>query len=122
MDTLRAWAGVERRREARAPASGNARYMLANYPERGWASCRLVDLSRRGAGFVLFGEPRPRYAPERRLLIQLDADGSTGDPTAPLLALVRHVGVTPEGWLRLGVEFITDNERPDPSEQAGARA
>jgi hypothetical protein len=97
----------ERRREPRTPVSRACRFLLFNHPERGWGSCQIADLSRSGAGLVLFVPPWPRYRSELRLLIGLDADDATCDPHVDFLEVfVRNTSVTDEGWLRVGVEFI----------------
>jgi c-di-GMP-binding flagellar brake protein YcgR len=97
----------EHRYDPRTQVSRAARFMLLQHPERGWGSCRLVDVSRGGAGLVLFGPPWPRYRSERHLFIRLDADEATGDRLVPYLeVVVRNTCVTEAGWLRAGVEFV----------------
>ena len=101
----------EQRREPRTHVSQPASFLLLNHPERGWGSCRIKDISRYGAGLVLFGPPWPRYRSELRLLVRLDAHEATNDPPVDFLeVVVRNTSATEEGWLRVGVEFIALTE------------
>jgi PilZ domain len=80
--------------------------MMLEHPEQGWGSGRLTDISRGGAGLVLFGPPWPRYQSEWQLFIRLDADESTIDAPLPYLeVVVCNTCATEGGYLRVGVEF-----------------
>jgi hypothetical protein len=110
MDPHAASTYPERRREPRAPTDVSARYMLADHPEQGWATCRVTDVSPGGAGLVLFGPPWPRYPSERRLVVEvLAVPSATGTSAAPFTVLVRNAGATEHGRLRVGVEFVALN-------------
>jgi len=107
MDVDHAPRDPEQRREPRTHLSRPASFLLLNHPERGWGSCRIADVSRRGAGLVLLGPPWPRYRSELHLLVRLDPDETTSDPHVDFLeVLVRNTSATEEGWLRVGVEFM----------------
>jgi len=110
MDLHAASTYPERRRESRAPMDVSARYMLADHPEQGWASCRVTDVSPGGAGMVLFGPPWPRYPSEWRLVVELVGVTSATETSAvPFTACVRNAGATEHGRLRVGVEFVALN-------------
>ena len=98
--------GAERRRAPRTTARRAATFMLLNHPERGWGSGKIADVSRTGAGLVLFGPPWPRYGSELRLLVRLQANGAADRNVAPLEVMIRNTTATGEGWLRVGVEFV----------------
>jgi c-di-GMP-binding flagellar brake protein YcgR len=91
--------------------------MMVAHPERGWGSGRITDISRGGAGLVLFGPPWPRYQSERHLFIRLDVSESISDQPLPFLeCVVRCNCATQGGWLRVGVEFAALT----PSQNAAA--
>jgi hypothetical protein len=88
---------------------GTVRYVLANYPERGWANCRCADLSDSGAVLVLYGPPWPRYESERQLVIEIHSSGPSGDGPVQVAGTVGSIRVTEHGWLRVEVEFADPN-------------
>jgi hypothetical protein len=88
--------------------------MMLEHPEQGWGSGRITDISRGGAGLVLFGPPWPRYPSEWQLFIRLDADESTtGAPLPYLEVVVCNTCATEAGYLRVGVEFVALTARHD---------
>lgn len=103
--------GKEQRRKVRHAVHGwSGRYRLQH--AAGWRDCALVDVSETGAGFEAFMLPTdvlPLTTAELELV-----DGS-GDPEQAirLRGTVSHLTRSPEGHVRVGLEFIglTDLER-----------
>jgi hypothetical protein len=98
----------ERRRKVRHPVRGwIGRYRLQN--ASGWRDCTLVDISENGAGFQAFMLPTdavPLTVAELELI-----DGDAGaDGTIRLRGTISHLTRSPEGHVRVGIEFLELSE------------
>jgi hypothetical protein len=94
----------DRRRTNRYPAGWIARY--SSDSPGGWSRCDVVDVSEAGAGLVLSGPP---VETGTRLTLELHAND--GDPVGrQVQGIVRHVLMSPDGTMHIGVEFAPDQE------------
>ena len=113
METTCEPGGMDRRRSQREPAGWMGTYMVIGRPELGWGECRVLDVSTAGVGLELYG-PWPRDDADKALLIKLDPSGPSGDcdddsvesRCAQLPGVVRNLGASRFGFLRVGVEFV----------------
>jgi hypothetical protein len=97
------------RRRARRAVRWQAQYMVASYAELGWFDCRVIDVSRMGAGLELSG-PSPA-CDDWDLILQLR---SSDEPFGfQLQGHVRNESPCDGGTLRVGIEFfdMTPGER-----------
>jgi hypothetical protein len=89
----------ERRNNARHPVG-----WLAEYSAEGiagtWSRCEVIDISEAGAGLILEG---PLVETDTRLTLELAADHSRLEGT------VKHVTMSPDGTMHIGVEFSPDS-------------
>ena len=88
----------ERRKNPRHPVGWVAEY-TADGLAGGWSRCEVVDISEAGAGLILSGAP---VEADTRLTLELAADGSRLEGT------VKHVTMSPDGTMHIGVEFTPD--------------
>ena len=90
----------ERRRKVRHPVRGwIGRYRLQD--ASAWRDCTLVDISETGAGFQAFMLPTdavPLTVAELELI--------DGDATIQLRGTISHLTRSPEGHVRVGIEFL----------------
>jgi hypothetical protein len=93
----------DRRRTNRYPAGWMARYSPDGL-SGGWSRCEVVDVSEAGAGLILSGPPV-----EKDTRLTLELQGNDGDPNgSQLQGTVRHVSMSPDGTMHIGVEFAPD--------------
>jgi hypothetical protein len=96
--------GKERRRKARHAAHGwTGRYRL--HDASGWRDCTLVDISETGAGFQAFMLPTDAVPLTTAELELVDASGDA-DETIRLRGTISHLTRSPEGHVRIGIEFL----------------
>ena len=93
----------ERRKTPRHPVG-----WLAKYSPEGvagsWSRCEVVNISEGGAGLILSGPPVEQDA---RLTLELQVgDGDLND--SRLEGTVKHVEMSPDGTMHIGVEFAPD--------------
>jgi hypothetical protein len=93
-----------RRRLPRQPANWPGTYHFEGTPPTGQGPCCLIDISRMGAGVVLFGGV-PADPIGRRLAVDVEGpcDGSI---RIRIEGEVRHVTLGSSGGVRMGVEFV----------------
>lgn len=98
----------ERRRKRRHPVHGwSGRYRLQD--ASAWRDCTLVDISETGAGFQAFMLPTDAVAQTIAELELVDGDG-TVDETIRLRGKISHLTRSPEGHVRVGIEFVEITE------------
>ena len=93
---------VQRRKAPRRSAGWHGSYTLPRHPELASGQCRVLDVSKSGAGLELYG-PWPRQQHDHELLVRLREDE---DPIE-LRATVRNWDMTKFGFVRVGVEFTS---------------
>jgi hypothetical protein len=88
------------RRVLRREVDWPTKYLLEGSRERAWRECQVLDLSRGGAGVVLYGSSREEVS-AARVIIELEVPPATlrirGD--------VRHARLDEDGALRVGLQF-----------------
>jgi len=91
----------QRRKTPRRSAGWHGSYTLPRHPELASGQCRVLDVSKAGAGLELYG-PWPRQQQDHELLVRLREDD---DEPIELRATVRNWDMTKFGFVRVGVEF-----------------
>jgi hypothetical protein len=96
----------ERRRKVRHPVHGwIGRYRLQD--ASAWRDCTLVDISEAGAGFQAFMLPTDAVPLTVAELELIDGDaGADADATIRLRGTISHLTRSPEGHVRVGIEFV----------------
>jgi c-di-GMP-binding flagellar brake protein YcgR len=88
------------RRVLRREVDWPTKYLLEGSRERAWRECQILDLSRGGAGVVLYGASREELS-AHSVIIELEVPPATlrirGD--------VRHLRLDDDGALRVGLQF-----------------
>jgi hypothetical protein len=80
-----------------------ARYRPDGLPGT-WSRCEVVDVSEGGAGLILSGPPVEQ---DMRLTLALEMNDV--DPLGgQVQGTVRHVSMSPDGTMHIGVEFAPD--------------
>jgi hypothetical protein len=96
--------GKEQRRKARHAVHGwTGRYRLQD--ATAWRECSLVDLSETGAGFQAFMLPTDAV-PLSTAELELVDGARNPDETIRLRGRVIRLTRSPEGHVRVGIEFI----------------
>jgi hypothetical protein len=113
MPTNRKAQGAERRRDRRSGAGWLGTYLLPEQAMRGWAQCRILDISSSGVGLELYGPPWPPDGEDAELLVKLDAGVATDAGEIELPGVIRNRAPSKFGFVRVGVEFVglTSEER-----------
>jgi hypothetical protein len=82
---------------------------MAKYTPEGvsgaWSRCDVIDVSEAGAGLILSG---PAVEKDTRLTLEVEADDAHASPTR-LEGTVKHVTMSPDGTMHIGVEFAPDS-------------
>ena len=98
------YVGKERRRRNRHSIAGwTGRYRLE--AASGWRDCTLVDMSETGAGFQAFMLATDAVSLSTAELELVDGS-SAGEAKIRLRGQVRHLTRSPEGHVRVGIEFL----------------
>lgn len=105
----------DQRREPRRAAVWQGTYELPAHPTMSPGECRVLDVSKTGAGLELFG-PFPRWAVDEEVVVRLDL--GEGVDQYELRGRVRNSARTKFGFVRAGVEFVGFS----PSEQTLLRS
>ena len=93
----------QRRKQRRALNRWSGRYRLE--AAAGWRECTLVDISATGAGFDAF---MLRSDAVLSTVAELEITEPSGGPDASirLRGTIRHLTRSPEGHIRVGIEFL----------------
>jgi len=82
---------------------------MAEYTAAGvagsWSRCEVIDISEAGAGLILEGPPVDK---DTRLTLEL-AGGGVDSNRSRLEGTVKHVTMSPDGTMHIGVEFSPDS-------------
>lgn len=92
---------MDRRRRSRHTVEWIVRYSLGASVE--WRQCRLIDLAETGATIELSGLLDDESASDE-IAIQFELPEDIAGPFA-ILGDIRHMTLTAEGSVRLGIEF-----------------
>jgi hypothetical protein len=93
-----------RRRLPRQAADWPGRYRFEDDPTIDEGACRVIDISRMGAGVEVFGDT-PNDPIGSRLVV--DVSGPAGGSIALQMAgQVRNVALGSQGGFRVGMEFV----------------
>jgi hypothetical protein len=92
----------EVRREERQRPHWRGQYLLADEAWLGWFDCRVLDVSRMGAGLELYG-PSPA-SDDWDLIVRLQPSGEAF--VLQLRGHVRYETPCEPGGLRVGIEFV----------------
>ena len=97
----------DQRRARRRPAAWQGKYMLPGHPLMDSGDCRVLDVSKTGAGLELYG-PWPRWAVDQEIVLRLEIGDTEGgyELRGPRPQLVAH-----EVRLRAGRGRV---RRPEP--------
>jgi len=93
----------QRRQGRHAVDLWSGRYRLED--ASGWRECRLVDVSETGAGFDAFMLPTDAASVSTA---ELEIVDPYGDADTPIIVKgnVRHLTRSPDGQVRVGLEFV----------------
>src|SRR4051812_39987389 len=93
----------DRRKTNRYPAGWMARYSPDGIPGC-WSRCEVIDISEAGAGLNVSGPPV-----ETGTQLTLALPTKDGDPIgSQVQGTVRHVSMSPDGTMHIGIEFAPD--------------
>jgi hypothetical protein len=93
-----------RRRLPRQPADWPGRYHFEDVPDLLENTCRVVDISRVGAGIEVLGDT-PLDPIGRRLIVDVEGP-SNGSIWIHMEGIVRNASIRPSGRVRIGMEFV----------------
>ncbi len=91
---------VQARRVLRREVDWTTRYMLEGNRDQGWRECRVLDVSRGGAGVEL-SDTTLEEARAHRVVLEFEAPPAV----LRLRGEVRHVGPGSDGGVRVGLQF-----------------
>jgi c-di-GMP-binding flagellar brake protein YcgR len=93
-------ARARARRVLRREVDWNSRYMIEASRDQTWSECRVLDVSRGGAGLMVSGVTADQID-GRRLVVELEI------PPAVLRVRgeVRHAGTNADGDVHVGIRF-----------------
>ena len=88
------------RRVLRREVEWRTKFQVEGERDLSWRECTVIDVSRGGAGVVLY-ETTPEQIRHRRLIVEV----AVPKATLRLRGDVRHAAVTDDGGLHVGIAF-----------------